>query len=394
MITLEALNALPAPEFVASLGGIFEHSPWVAERAAAARPFTSRLQMLDALRAVVQAAPAADQLALIRAHPQLGARGRSRTQLTEASAREQRRAGLDACTDAQFSQLLRLNEAYVEKFALPFILAVRGHDPASILRAIEQRSGHAAALERRTALAQIGLIAGYRLADLVATPAGVEIIAMNARLAAINARAATTGGDAAAELVSSLLREWMLAAGLEVHAGRGEELVGIQRSAQGAPRSQPGAQPSEQGAQHLLIGVYYDAMAQALRVDGRLGFLIGIAVAQQLRQRGIGLPFDLAILAHPAGEWVGNIFSHADPDAIRGCAALTAADIDSLPALRAAGIADRCLAIVRQGPAGIAYRADAPLEAHTLDRAARTLEDFLMQTQPAEGRQTGVTLHG
>jgi N-carbamoyl-L-amino-acid hydrolase len=387
VITLEALNALPAPEFVASLGGIFEHSPWVAERAAAARPFISRLQMLDAMRAVVQEAPAADQLALIRAHPQLGARGRSRTQLTEPSAREQRRAGLDACTDAQFSQLLRFNEAYVEKFAFPFILAVRGHDPASILRAIEQRSGHAAALERRTALAQIGLIAGYRLADLVATPAGVEIIAMNARLAAINARAATAGGDAAAEPVSSLLREWMLAAGLEVHAGRGEELVGIQRSAQGA-------QPSEQGAQHLLIGVYYDAMAQALRVDGRLGFLIGIAVAQQLRQKGIGLPFDLAILAHPAGEWVGNIFSHADPDAIRGCAALTAADIDSLPALRAAGIADRCLAIVRQGPAGIAYRADAPLEAHTLERAARTLEDFLMQTQPAEGRQTGVTLHG
>jgi hypothetical protein len=316
---------------------------------------------------------------LIRAHPQLGARGRSRAQLTEASAREQRRAGLDACTDEEFSQLLRLNEAYVEKFAFPFILAVRGHDPVSILRAIERRSGHDVALERRTALGEIGLIAGYRLAELVASPAGVEILAMNARLAALNARPATAGGDMT-EAAASLVLEWMRAAGLEVHAGRALELVGIQRS--------------DQGTRHLLIGVHYDGVAQAVRADGRLGFLIGIAVAEQLRQKGMRLPFDLAIVAHPADEWAGSAYSHVDPDAIRGCAALTAADIDRFPALRAAGIADRCLAIVRQGPAGIAYRTDAPLEARALERAARTLEDFLLQTQPADGLQTGVTLHG
>jgi OHCU decarboxylase len=170
VITLDALNTLPLSELVATLGAIFEHSPWVAERAAAARPFGSRQQLLDAMRAVVQAAPAEEQLALIRAHPQLGSRGR-RAQLTEASAREQRGAGLDACTDEQFARLMQLNAAYTQKFSFPFILAVRGHDPASILAALESRLNNDAESERSAALTQIGLIAGYRLADLVGSSA-------------------------------------------------------------------------------------------------------------------------------------------------------------------------------------------------------------------------------
>lgn len=171
VITLEALNMMPLSEFVATLGAIFEHSPWVAERAAAARPFTSRQQLLDAMRAVVQRASAEEQLALIRAHPQLGSRGRRRPQLTEASGREQRGAGLDACTDEELARLLQLNAAYMEKFSFPFILAVRGHDPASILAALESRLNNDAECERSAALTQIGLIGGYRLADLVGSSA-------------------------------------------------------------------------------------------------------------------------------------------------------------------------------------------------------------------------------
>jgi len=167
MMNLEELNALPAEKFVALLGAVFEHSPWVAERAAKARPFRSRAELLDEMRSVVQRASPEEQLALIRAHPQLGARGRSRTQLTEASANEQRRAGLDACTDAEFSQLMQLNSAYVEKFSFPFILAVRGHTPESILAALQSRLSNDAGSERQAALGQIGLIGGYRLEDIV-----------------------------------------------------------------------------------------------------------------------------------------------------------------------------------------------------------------------------------
>jgi OHCU decarboxylase len=167
MTTLEELNALPLERFVALLGAVFEHSPWVAERAATARPFRSRAQLLEEMRSVVQRASADEQLALIRAHPQLGARGRSRAQLTEASAKEQRRAGLDACTDEEFSRLLQLNSAYVEKFSFPFILAVRGHTPESILAALQSRLNNDNVSERQAALSQIGLIGGYRLEDIV-----------------------------------------------------------------------------------------------------------------------------------------------------------------------------------------------------------------------------------
>jgi len=166
-MTLEELNALPVGEFVARLGAVFEHSPWVAERAAEGRPFRSRAELLDTMRSVVQRASVAEQLALIRAHPQLGARGRNRAQLTEASAKEQRRAGLDACTDEEFSRLMQLNSAYVEKFSFPFILAVRGHTPESILAALEGRIDNDADSERRAALSQIGLIGGYRLEEIV-----------------------------------------------------------------------------------------------------------------------------------------------------------------------------------------------------------------------------------
>jgi OHCU decarboxylase len=171
VIALAELNMLPPDEFVAKLAGIFEHSPWVAERVAAARPFDSRLRLLDAMRAAVDRATPAEQLALIRAHPKLGLRGRSRAELTEASAREQHRAGLEACTPDDFVRLDQLNAAYDAKFAMPFILAVRGHTPESIIAACEQRLTNDSPLERRTALREIGLIAGYRLADAVADPA-------------------------------------------------------------------------------------------------------------------------------------------------------------------------------------------------------------------------------
>jgi OHCU decarboxylase len=168
MLTIEALNALPAPEFTAALGGIFEHSPWVAQRAAQLRPFRSREQLHQAMCQQVAQASAAEQDALILAHPRLGARGRQRAPLTQSSANEQRRAGLDACTDQEFSELLRLNELYMARFAFPFILAVRGHTPDSILASMTQRLGNDPVTERATALQQINRIAGFRLGDSIA----------------------------------------------------------------------------------------------------------------------------------------------------------------------------------------------------------------------------------
>jgi 2-oxo-4-hydroxy-4-carboxy-5-ureidoimidazoline decarboxylase len=168
VIALEELNGLPAADFVRTLGGIFEHSPWVPERVAAARPFASRERLLAALRAAVDAATPAEQLALIRAHPTLGLRGRARATLTPASAREQSGAGLELCTDVEALRLEALNAAYAEKFSMPFVVAVRGHTPESIIAECERRLHNDADAERRTALGEIGSIAGFRLNDLVA----------------------------------------------------------------------------------------------------------------------------------------------------------------------------------------------------------------------------------
>jgi OHCU decarboxylase len=167
VIALAELNALPAQQFVMRLAGIFEHSPWVAQRVAAARPFDSREQLLDAMRTAVEQATPQEQLTLIRAHPRLKVSGRAREQLTAASSREQRGAGLEACTPGEAARLDELNAAYAEKFSMPFILAVRGHTPQSIIAACERRLGSDASSERRAALREIGLIAGYRLADAV-----------------------------------------------------------------------------------------------------------------------------------------------------------------------------------------------------------------------------------
>jgi OHCU decarboxylase len=168
MLTIEALNAMSVQEFTTALGSIFEHSAWVASRAALLRPFAGREQLQQAMCAEVAQASAAEQNALILAHPKLGARGRQRAQLTQSSAHEQSRAGLDACTDEEFAQLLALNELYMTRFAFPFILAVRGHTPESILAAMTQRLANDPATERATALQQINRIAGLRIAALLA----------------------------------------------------------------------------------------------------------------------------------------------------------------------------------------------------------------------------------
>src|SRR5580692_4305204 len=168
MLTIEALNAMSVQDFSTALGAIFEHSPWVAQRAAPLRPFRDRAALHRAMCEQVAQASTAEQDALILAHPKLGARGRQRAQLTQSSAHEQSRAGLDACTDEEFAELLRLNELYMNRFGFPFILAVRGHTPDSILASMTQRLANDPATERATALQQINRIAELRLAAQLA----------------------------------------------------------------------------------------------------------------------------------------------------------------------------------------------------------------------------------
>lgn len=167
--TLEQLNAMPRGAFVATLAGVFERSPWVADAAADARPFESVTALHRTMTAIVKRAGDARQLALIEAHPELAGKAAVRGALTAESAREQSGAGLSQCTPEEFDTLQRLNSAYRKKFGFPFILAVRGCDRARIIAKFESRLANDRQRERRANLEQIYLIAQFRLDDLLGT---------------------------------------------------------------------------------------------------------------------------------------------------------------------------------------------------------------------------------
>jgi 2-oxo-4-hydroxy-4-carboxy-5-ureidoimidazoline decarboxylase len=143
------------------MSALFEHSPWVEARANA-RP-SSGDRHAD-LMAVVRDAALEEQLALIRAHPELA--GKAAVALTEASAAEQASAGLDHLTHAEFDRFHALNAAYREKFGFPFIICVRLTDKAGILAAMERRLANGRGTEIATALGEIGEIVRLRLKDM------------------------------------------------------------------------------------------------------------------------------------------------------------------------------------------------------------------------------------
>ena len=143
---------------------MFEASPWVAERAWAARPFGTVEALYAAMFDAVERAPREVRMGLVRAHPDLAASVR----LTEESEREQSAAGLDRLTPEQFDRITWLTAAYRARFGFPFIVCAREHTPDTIIAAAEQRTESDLEQEEQTAMSEIAKIARLRLADLVA----------------------------------------------------------------------------------------------------------------------------------------------------------------------------------------------------------------------------------
>ena len=152
-------------EFIARYGFLFEHSPWVVERAAARRPFAD---LHAGLMQVVRDASEDERLALIRAHPELAGKAAIDRTLTAESTSEQASAGLDRLSEAEFARFHELNAAYRAKFGFPFVICVRLTDKAGILAAMERRLGHDRDSELAAAIAQVGEIVRLRLADVEA----------------------------------------------------------------------------------------------------------------------------------------------------------------------------------------------------------------------------------
>lgn len=163
MLKLSQLNAMAVDEFTRIVGPVFEHSPWIAQRAWATRPWANVEHLYAALRETVQSATTEEQLALIRAHPDLV----GRVALTSESRSEQAVAGLANLTPAESGRFLEYNARYRERFGFPFVICARLNKKEAILDAFPERLENSRKKEIETALAEIYKIAELRLRDLV-----------------------------------------------------------------------------------------------------------------------------------------------------------------------------------------------------------------------------------
>jgi 2-oxo-4-hydroxy-4-carboxy-5-ureidoimidazoline decarboxylase len=161
MYTIEKINETTFQQFIEITGGIFEHSPWIAEQAEGLKPFHSLYHLHQEMVNIVKNSSLEQKLALIKAHPNLG----DRVAMTADSIEEQKGAGLQNLTPLEYNQLITMNQRYMEKFGFPFILAVRGKNKQQIYESIEERINHSKEVEFETALTEIFKIALLRLEE-------------------------------------------------------------------------------------------------------------------------------------------------------------------------------------------------------------------------------------
>jgi len=166
-MTLGQINAMGEAAFVQAFVGVFEHSPWVAQRAFADGPFASVDELHAAMVAVVDRASAEDKLALLRAHPELAGKAAIRGELTADSTNEQSGAGLSQCSAEEYAQLTELNARYNARFGFPFILAVKGYDRAGVIAEFARRVTRDRDAELAECQRQIGRITRLRLDALI-----------------------------------------------------------------------------------------------------------------------------------------------------------------------------------------------------------------------------------
>jgi len=162
-VNITDINAMDAKAFTQALGGVFEHSPWIAKRAFAKRPFASPEDLHASMVDVVKSASAQEQLDLILAHPDLAGKAAKAGEMTDHSVNEQASVGLDQLSEAEYQKFHELNTSYRDKFGFPFIIAVMDNTKDSILEAFVDRLNNDKDIEKATALENILRITEIRL---------------------------------------------------------------------------------------------------------------------------------------------------------------------------------------------------------------------------------------
>ncbi|MGI4959455.1 MAG: 2-oxo-4-hydroxy-4-carboxy-5-ureidoimidazoline decarboxylase, partial [Janthinobacterium lividum] len=165
-LLLKELEGSDRDAFTGRLGTLYEHSSWIAAAAWPKGPFQDRQSIHDTMQAIVRSASIDQQLALIRAHPDLAGRLARSGTLEAHSTGEQTGLGLDRLSDVEYERFDQLNTAYRTRFGFPFIIAARAHTRETVVAAFKQRLGNSLEQERGTALDEIGKIAWFRLQDL------------------------------------------------------------------------------------------------------------------------------------------------------------------------------------------------------------------------------------
>jgi N-carbamoyl-L-amino-acid hydrolase len=331
MTTLSELNTCGEDVFTDVLKGIYEHSPWIARRAAAKRPFASVAALKLALRAAVAAATGDEQLGLIRAHPELAGKAAIAGELTPESTQEQSKSGLNLCSADEYAALHRLNSEYNSKFGFPFILAVKGPDGNGLTRqaiidTFTRRFKNSRAAEMAECLRQIDRIAELRLNDLLSVtlefgPAIMQACEVLAAWSDMEDGLTCSYMTPAHRRTAAQLRDWMLDAGMEATIDAVGNVVGRYLS-------------DRLDAKTLITGSHYDTVRDGGKYDGRLGILLPLAVVRQLHERGERLPFHLEVIGFAEEEGVRFKSTFLGSNAVTGqfdMALLDAVDADGIP---------------------------------------------------------------
>ena len=303
-ITLEQVNQANAEEALALLDGLYEHSPWVAEKALGARPFKSLGHLKHALTQGVNAVPVADQVKLLCAHPELAGKAMLDDALTTESANEQSTAGLTNCTPQEMATLAGLNKQYFAKFGFPFILAVRGTrghglTKKQIIDTFTRRLQNQPAFELKEALRNVHRVVELRISDKFASHPvlGNDLWDWHEEMAEysdpdfkekkqLTVTYLTDAHRSCTAYTSARMRECGFDS-VEIDAVG--NVVGIYKAAVA-------------NAKTLLTGSHYDTVRNAGKYDGRLGIFAPMACVRELHRAGKRLPFNIEVVGFAEEE--------------------------------------------------------------------------------------------
>lgn len=303
-LSLEQLNAAPVAQAAQMLDGLYEHSPWIAQRALAQRPFRSLAQLKHAMVQVLKVAGVDAQLALIRAHPELAGKAMVSKSLTAESSNEQGKAGLTQCTEQEFARIQQLNADYNAKFGFPFILAVRGPrgsglNKQQIIDAFARRLHGHPSFEFQECLRNIHRVVELRLNDKfgIEPTLGNEVWDWHEALAqhtdpgyADKGQLTVTYLTDAHRACAAQIKTQMLDCGFDtVHIDAVGNVVGRYLS-------------SHANAKTLLTGSHYDTVRNAGKYDGRLGIFVPMACVRELKRQGKRLPFHFEVVGFAEEE--------------------------------------------------------------------------------------------